>query len=432
MAFNIIYKTLFQVRILHDYFLKNPEDFHAISTGEQEEDQLQELYLCGYNILDALIIEPTPDCLRMMRGHHMRFRAHSAGFEVAVHVVERLQGATKIYEPMVPLSEGLKFAFRLRLRDINFVNYTNLRVKPNLPANFYFSNCREPGALNYPYLSLTNPEYASGRRYEMGEWVNVTNGGVSTFQATVNVDSVTAPNGPGPWEAFGSLVRYANYQDQMLLPNKFPYFFTYEENNPFLDAEFILTDPNSSTGDAANVQVGGTGVEAFTSHLLDFSEVPDGPYLLEVLSTNGYADQKEILIDSEKWDRKDFGIIDIGHQAGLGDFRLLEAQGHLRMEGSETVPPVFQIAFRNRATYWQYFFHSSNDVGSIGDPDYDVFADDGYIVTKEPILLSYAGQQLKIVLDTNADLDLPNPTDPVIKPRPDKFYSEIYLPKVEL
>ncbi|MCB0555658.1 MAG: hypothetical protein KDD02_19080 [Phaeodactylibacter sp.] len=424
MAFRILYKTLFEVHLLSDYLLPDPDAFYTLSTGEDEAQQLGELLSQRYNILDFFSIEPAAGCQKLLQGHHMVFRTTPFGFLVAIKVKERSDGASVVFEPEIPPSPSLRLAFRLRLKETGFMNFSNIRVRPNVPAKFYFSNIDPAGRLAYPYLSLPYPAYMAGRQYEMGEWVE---DGGSIYQALINVGSGVAPGDPA-WTAFDSSVRYASYSDQRLLPLKFLYAFTYEPSTPIYSADFELLG-STDTG-VGPINAGGTGEGPFTSFPLDFSEEAAGTYTLKVSSPEGYSDQKEILLGLEQESRFDFGLIEIG--PGLGDFRLLESSGELRSAAGQPSPPAFRIAFRNRATYWQYLMHVGENLNRVNDSNFQTFPAERYIVTKNPILLKKSGQEMSVRNSDNVEIPLPSPAGLKIKPKGDRIYSEILLPRVNL
>jgi hypothetical protein len=412
---------------MSDYLLPDGEAFYLLSTGEEENDHLEGLLNDGYNILDFFSIQPTIACQKLLKGHHMIFRTTPLGFLVAIKVNEHFAGASKMYEPFIPLSSGLRLGFHLRLRNPNFINFSNIRVRPNIPGKFFFTNVDPAGRLSFPALSLPPPPYLAGRSYEMGELVE--DGGV-VYQALINTLPGVAPGDPA-WSVFDAPVRYANYNDQRLVPFRFKYQFTFDPSTPIHSAEFELIG-STVTGEGLIV-AGGTGEGPFVAYPLDFSKEKIGPFTLEVNSPEGYVDEKEVILGRDEDEGNiDFGFIEIGHETGLGDFRLLENTGELRTENGETQFPAFKVFFRSRATYWQYRMHQKEDLNRLSDPDFQAFPADRSIVTVNPMLLRKAGQEMSVRNIDNDDIPLPSPVDLKIKPRKDKIYSEILLPRINL
>lgn len=431
MAFKVIYKNLFEIMLLHDFYLKDPAAFHEPGTGEELTLQRNILSQNNYHIGRVLLVEPTQECLHLLRGRRMVFRPTATGFVVAMEVVLETDGSDDHYLPFIPLEEGLRLSFRLRIKDPHFAHYTNLRVQPGVAGNYYFSNAPQGGGLVYPYLSLEPGAYAGGRYYEMGE--QVSSGG-DIYQAQVNIDDITSPGSAG-WLQREVLPRYVSYRDRQLVGSRIDYQFTLAAGDLAEDAEFRLTDESAT--EVFHLDEGGTGIPPFRFFSLDLSEIeietgvegiPPGYYELETSTSAGYSETKDLLIDPARYIPGDLGLLEIVHEPGLNDFRLLEPQGWLREEDGTTQHPVFQICFQRRSTYWQFYLQEE-DIAQVSDSNYDVFVSEGYIVTKSPQELSVSGKKLNLSNGSEVR-QLPGVTNLSIKPRPDKFYSEVYVPRM--
>ena len=112
MAFSILYKKLFEVWILHPFFLdqgnkKKFYDFDAESRAKA---------LKGYDISEDFGVVPTPETRKLLANYKMRLLPAAHGFTVAVKVTPSSSGGNKVFIPAIPLEEGLKLRFRIRIR----------------------------------------------------------------------------------------------------------------------------------------------------------------------------------------------------------------------------------------------------------------------------------------------------------------------------
>lgn len=137
MTFSIKYRPLFQVNILHQFFLnKGTENYFALSEAEKEKR------LISYNISNLLTILPSTKSHQKLAGQNMIFKVSNYGFTIMVKVSESNESV-----PFVPISEDLEFTFLLKLLNNTFFNFSDLQFE-NADKLFFFSNKRantEPG-----------------------------------------------------------------------------------------------------------------------------------------------------------------------------------------------------------------------------------------------------------------------------------------------
>ena len=137
MTFSIKYKPLFQVNILHQFFLNNgTENYFTLSEAEKEKK------LISYNISNLFIILPSTKSHQQLAGQNMIFKLSNFGFTIMVKVSESNESV-----PFIPISEDLEFTFLLKLLNNTFFNFSDLQFE-NADKLFFFSNKRagtEPG-----------------------------------------------------------------------------------------------------------------------------------------------------------------------------------------------------------------------------------------------------------------------------------------------
>lgn len=134
MAFSIQYKPLFQVNILHNYFLnKGVEEFFTM----KESDKNKQLDV--YDINTSFSVVPSGKTARKISGHNLVFKTTNTGFTVWSKVTGNNNNI-----PFIALDNDLSFTFLLKLKDATFFNYSDLKLD-NADKLYYFSNRKPAG-----------------------------------------------------------------------------------------------------------------------------------------------------------------------------------------------------------------------------------------------------------------------------------------------
>lgn len=425
MAFTIKYHLLFEVRIIHGFYLKDEVDFYAGTEAEKADALLKE----RYNILDAIEILPTPDCQRLMKGHRLRFKPTSLGFMVGVET----DSDTK---PSIEISPNTDFTFMIRLKKSDWINYTNQRLQPEFFANYYFNNFRqevdyqENSSGKFLNLSIKHTNLNTERRYEMGEISLGDNDDLIRAKLKTNGDSNLTDT--TIWEVIDDL-KNVNANDRQLLPSRFDFRLVPNKDVEINSIDFELQKLDNTP--VENISIADVGGRQSIS--LDFRSteeerkvnLPPDFYRLIATSPDGYSENRIIYIDDLLYNRQNWAVIQIGHRTGLGKYRILEDDGSLRTENGTIKHPVFELRVKNRATYWRYKLHPANQLTSFVFPDFDASANQ--VITKNTFPLS------KFNNDNIPELDsqkLPNPNDLTLQMNTEKtkFYTDIYLPRIDL
>lgn len=101
------YQKLFGVEIFHDYY----------------QDK----------ICSDFTLEPTPACEKIIKGHRLILKNKINGIQVIARFNE---GG----EPWIQIAENVKFTFVLKLKNANFVEFTELAAQPNSSSIYLFKN----------------------------------------------------------------------------------------------------------------------------------------------------------------------------------------------------------------------------------------------------------------------------------------------------
>ncbi|MCB0584427.1 MAG: hypothetical protein KDD06_03745, partial [Phaeodactylibacter sp.] len=402
--------------------------------------------LKGYDISEDFGAVPTPETRKLLANYKMRLLPAAHGFTVAVKVTPSSSGGNKVFIPAIPLEEGLKLRFRIRIRRPGLYNYTSTPLLPSLKAQYFLSNLTAGAEAEFPSLSRNVPKYLKDKQYEMGELAVERNRLYEAVARTKTRPKASAAD----WSQIDDY-RYLNEGDRLLTHYVLQYSFAF--GAAVTSATFSLKNAGGDVVAEKEVQKE-SPILSYTWDLSDLFEpspfdpdkelLPEGPYTLEVSGNNNYADSKNLLIDSRlsgakadpalaRQARETFIVVEVGHGAGLGDFRLLEPEGHLRMENVggqlQPVPPQFEVRLRNRNTYWNYIWHPQQSekpatpyVDVQADPD-----DDSRLITPEPQPLTRFPSTI-LLKDT---VKLPNPETPALSAKPDgRICSEVFLPKM--
>lgn len=158
MEFKITYTSLFDVEILHDYFLNEGEaDFSTMDALKQKKR------LRLYDMSSFITVTPSQETLKKLKGHHLVFKTHKSGFRVYAKIAE---GTTNV--PFVRLRDDLNLTFVLKLNDALFGNYTDLTLGSQ--HLFFFGNTKPAteGA-SFKYIPKSNENTRVSEAFRLSE-----------------------------------------------------------------------------------------------------------------------------------------------------------------------------------------------------------------------------------------------------------------------
>lgn len=422
---SIIYKKIFEVRILHDYFLSTKDNAYFSSALSDQDRSTRLLQKYNFDLDKVLQITPTSSCVTTMKNHRLRFIKTKLGFFVAQEVERIIQNSGAIfYKPVLPLEASSGLSFDIRALNSYFQNFSGIPIKKAISSIYYFSNAAVGGAKTYPVLSLPVPDFDSSQVYEMGE-LAVRGGQLNLANITTSDDD------PVHWqniEDFG----FVNRTDCLLVPHKF---------------RFLLPADNLPTAITATLfELGGTVVKTidvlvnggnllslgFCKNPLDDC-VEEGWYDLEIKDQDdNMLFFKRILLSEVLYKPSNLGVIEIFPSTDT-TFRLLDADGfilhRINADESKESHPIFEIRFRSRNTYWRYKSKDAFSPTDIAATDsvLDIAPDTGetvLVATNSETLIEGVNKLL-------GGLSLPNPNPSTMKYESDgKIYSDIYISSI--
>lgn len=207
------YQRLFEVRVLHHYFLdEGIQDFTTLAPDEQERRLLS-----GYDVRQFLSFQPTLSTQKMIGGMHGVFKSTPLGFVVAVPADAKVPG-------------DARFEVFATVESADFMNYTSLTLsRPKIveiqhggqifrykELALLLGNSngvkKTVSGTDLLCLSTTIPAFVSGPVYPVESFVL---DGAVLYQA----DRDTAQAPPADWNALGTLPRpvYVHQDDAPLL-----------------------------------------------------------------------------------------------------------------------------------------------------------------------------------------------------------------------
>lgn len=426
-----IFKRLFEVQIVHDYFLTAPDGTSFFERNQADKDEFltQKLKYGLYDVGKLFTIEPSEITKLRMNEYRLLLAKTALGFIVGTEVTVREQAGETVYQPRFGLPENLSLTFSIRARAGFFGSVTNLGLAPALPAIYYFTNkdkeeFDEITVPTYTSLPISNRAKAhqNGSFYAMGAIVD--------FAGTIREAlQQTDGNDPTHWEDVIDR-RFVSDADSKLLPNNFTY--KSKKEDAVTQIAFVLEDEGGNEIKAINK----SGTTILDNVPLNFTTVdendetsetiPSGFYTLKITPGGSPEIAYPVYLNTAVYDRGSLGIVDIRTDGTNTPFSLLDVQGFLktRMDaGGAKVPhPVFEIRFKNRRTYWRY-----NREEEFSAPE--IAATAAHLQFQDPKLVSIKPKALTEALVpfiNGTDLFLPPPR-PAIKVEGDKIFSEVFI-----
>ncbi len=425
------YRSLFSVRILHEYYLPvEPEIYQNIPADNL--DSFQDRLHGNYNINGDFKISPTSDCNEALNNYNLVFKRNRLGCFVAGKVRSLGGGDFTSY---IPMDEPETFRFTLDLGNKNLFNFTNIRLERNIESKdyfvYYFSNRANNSGAGAP-LYLTRPvaDFLDTYAYEAGEVILSMADPLNPVMLEALED-----NGPGVFNG-------ANWQQVYSDVDPLPQFVTnldrivlrpgiFKHNVELAGRErlrFVFRDRAADVVKTQEFRTTQSGTPLVECEV-DLEILPDAKYTLEVQDELGTVIPQlrlEFYKDNVLFEQRPFALIECFHEpdGSLADYRVLEHDNDNRL-----LSPGYTIGFKNRSTFWRYHFSEAPSFTSAqmevyetspGNPVNEV------LVSNQPLGLTQMTRQVEIDV-SGESLFLPNPGVSSIYPENGRIYSEINM-----
>jgi hypothetical protein len=402
MAVTITYNKLFEVKILHHFFLNKGESVFDSMTDEDKA-----LTMLNYDVREFFDIYPTPECQKALSSHNCVFKATSQGIIIGVRAEGDDQNPPNL-SLFNPFDDDQVFTFVIQLKDMGFMNYTALPFTGNSGKMSVFSNLTSGSPRSFPSLTSNPPMYEADTEYYPGDMLaNDTNNLTTLFTALNKTTNPVTNSVDWMIETLADHVplTYANINDQhSVVHGILLYKVSLPDVTPSIRVKtssgiIISPEINILAGEYRTVQV-------------DMRGFPDGFYTIHFESPDPHYDDDIAFYLFQKRSNP-FGIINLALQSDDPDYSMIDASGFLRS-------PVYELRCRNRLTYWRYVGKAFN----------------ANSVTEKPLPLTRYGVITNVTVKDKdgADAeDLPNPgyspikTEALSNPDENKYYSEIHI-----
>ena len=435
-----IYKILFEVKVLHEYYLTNPKGDNIFDLDNQA-DRLN--FLLDRLDKDALTVGndirfELPAALeQLFKDHHLRLLSSYSGCKVGIEVTaSQLPDGTTVYTPKIPLPADFPISILISVRNPVFHTITNTRISSPLPAAYYFSNESVMGALNFPALSSKVADYTAGYAYEQGETATFAPNSVKSYYTEYN--AVTHAYDDKWLTLHGT--DYVNENDRCLLPLRFNYLFPTGTN--VTQATFTLKNNGGTVVNSFQSQ-NPAGLQAVAINYADLSLQTitqaagnNIKYLLEVNGDNGYARQHTLVFtDWPQTGMGNWGMLHMKPRVTNAAFNLLDDQGYLITRrppvGNINDPPLMELRIRSRLTYWRYTNSQRLKFDSTNYPDELLNYQDGVLISKSPRRTTYRATYFQ--KPDNSYYFLPNPESyGSLRSENQQLFTDIMLPASKL
>lgn len=402
MSISITYHILFEVNLIHHYFLnKGEEVFDAMNDADKANMMLK------YDAREIFEIVPTEECSKILSAHNCIFKNTSTGIIVGLRAESDGLEPPK-FKPFTALADDLMFTFLIKLRDMDLMNYTALPFTGNSGQIFTFQNTIAGGSKKFPSLSAVPPLYQAAEEYLPGDMLSDNlNNQTKLFTALQKTTQVTST--ASDWineELADNLpLQYVNVNDRHPLVHG---IFSYHVKST--NVEPVAT-VKTATGITVTPKVNILPGE-FRTLQVDMRQFPDGFYTMHIESAAPvYTDDIAFYLLQQR--ESPFGIIQLNVKSDDVTYDMLDPLGNMRS-------PAYELRFRNRLTRWRYIGKKFNDDS----------------VTDTPLPLTRFGFIENVtVLGKEGELidDLPNPavsiikTEALTKTTEKNYYSEIHI-----
>lgn len=429
---NTVYKILFEMRLLHEFYLTDKEGKNIFDFPAQA-DRLnflkQRFDADAENIEDEIAFEIPEKTKVLFDNYHLKLVPSYAGFKIAVNVIpKKLPGGTVVYEPKYTLPDDLCISVLAIKKSQRLDSFTNAKMEKLLPATYYFSNENTvTGPRIFPFLSADITAFDAGATYEQGELLKFAANDYREFYKD-DADAVQ-------WISLSGKA-FANENDRLLLPLNF--YYAFPKSSAVTKADFLLKDKDGNTID--KYQFKGSQPFRKVQLAIDPKKVLQIPaaaitdkmvYSLKVTGNGGYnKTHKLIFYQDEQEIRDSLALIVMKVKTSVPAYNLIDNLGRLitRKQPDQTVnplPPVFELNFKSKPSFWRYINNRRKNLKVGLHPDF-LLSKNGLLVAKKPRSLTYS--QTLFRKPDNSLYYLPNPEPyQALTFENNKLYSDIMV-----
>lgn len=438
----IIYKTLFEVKILHEFYTSEQKGETIFDLAMQQDRLifLQNKLAADLPSINKDLQFEIPEAARdLFRNHHVRIVPTYSGFKAGIKVKAIKQPDNSIfYQPAIALPDDTTFTISAQKRNHELESFTNGRLRRSIPAASYFTNENIPGAKTFPVLSGPVTAFNAGNTYEQGELASFGLNDIRAYFKDGGGDQWRTLNGSG----------FANEKDRMVVNFRFYYRFLAED---VTSATFTLKDSGGNTVRTAQVN----STKPLVRTRLDFGpkvlpdqtidrllSIPENAadtsilYTLNVSGSNGYTDTAQLIFVNDDLPTSEYwAMIQLKTKCANAAFNLLDAQGNLftrkNPDSSIVPPPIFEIRVTSRFTYWRYINDKKMKFNIADYPNDFLDFTERALISKTPRPFTFSTVLFKKPDNTYHYLPHPQQID-LTRIENNQLYTDIIVPRSKL
>ncbi|MEP6514480.1 MAG: hypothetical protein ABJA79_11465, partial [Parafilimonas sp.] len=408
----LIYKTLFEVKLMHEFYCTN-SDGETVFDFPLQKDRINFLFNQFADDKESITSDieyKFPDELESIyNSYNLKLLSSWSGFKVAVRVNQHiLPDNSLVFQPIASLPDDFNIYVQLLKRNNLLDSYTNSAITNSVPFIYFFSNENILNPKLFPSLTNTISPFDTGKIYDQGELASFGVNDIREFYKDDLGDQWEPVTGNG----------FANENDRLLLPLKFYYSFNSADN--INNADFILKDNTGNIITSISI----SSADPVQKTLLDFSDsvnplfipgtflFPDIIYSLEVSGNNGYSKNYKVIFSDALYTKTCWGLVNMKPAATNSSFNLFASDGFLIKRKSPLGiwddAPVFEIPIKSRFTFWRYINDKGKELDLISLLADYLFKEDKILLSKRPRAISKS----YFLLEKEASTDtiyIPNP-----------------------
>jgi hypothetical protein len=430
---SVNYKTLFEIKVLHQYFLTGQDGTVIFEKPDQASRMkyLSEEFALNRESINEYIDFRFPTTLQdLYLGNSLRIFPTYSGCKVAVRVKQLTQDDQSIvYRPLGGL-DAFDIFIVLANKSGGPGRFSAGNLSTPFQAKYLFSN--EPGISprTPPFITGNIPVFDALNDYEQGELALFGPGDIREFNNIVSGDQ---------WVTVKATA-LANESDRLLLPNRFDYFISPSLN--IRQGQWLLKDGN---GDIIKSVIK-SSTEPLSRVALDFSDqsdrisiqqniaLPGAMHSIEFSGDTGFSQTHRVLFNDALYDRANWGVVHIRTNPSVEDFRLIDDDGFIikRKTTAGDIPhPVFEIPIKSRSAFWRFFNDRDKELKLTPDLQDYLEKDNKVLITKRP--RSIARDYFLLPNDLNNQKKyLPNPESYMLNRHKDRICFDIRVPESAL
>ncbi len=435
----LIYKTLFEIKLENEYFLTKEDGSNLFSESDQQNrlSGLQLAYELNRDSMNMDIDFDFPGALKEnYKKYGLKLLPSYSGCKVLIRVNRKtLPDNSIVFEPFFSLPDALDiFICFIKKNNIPDI-YSSGRIARSIPASYLFSNENIPDAGVFPFLVNSISAFNSGVTYEQGdlaidnsnklqEYFYDNNGNLKSREVTVAVKS------------------YANENDRLLVPGRF--YYTVTGNSLVTQLDISLKDKSGNIVKAFSFNQ----ADPIRKVLLDFSgnamqlqlsdtlTLPDGIFSMEVNGNNGYSEIKKVVFADMLNSVYNWGVAHIRPKVTNILYNLIANDGWIieRRDpmGVWTDAPVFEIPVKSRFGNFRYINNKGRELDLNPALNNYLFKENRILISQLPVSLC---RYYFLVPESGSSVTryLPNPKNYDVKMDAFKrIYFDIMVPESDL